>query len=164
MSRNSFSGWLACAALIAVTPAFAQAPQARTAPLEMFGVPLKGATQIQLRATLDRKMLRIPGNYTNIDVYDPTDVMDGATRLEIIYTVDAMRQFVKAAYMFPPAQIVKVEHMAATKYGSPDYHSGSLNRGAIDYRWNFAGGMTLEVFRDAPNTTAYLVLRDPVAD
>ncbi|MGH8191431.1 MAG: hypothetical protein ACREP2_08290, partial [Rhodanobacteraceae bacterium] len=102
MSRSTMLVWLACAALAGATAAFAHAPKTRTTQLELFGVPLKGATRTELRAALAKSALkptRIDDHYI-ADEYDPSGVLDGASKLVVAYTDDATDRFAGAEYTF----------------------------------------------------------------
>ncbi|MGH8192458.1 MAG: hypothetical protein ACREP2_13565 [Rhodanobacteraceae bacterium] len=150
-------------------PAFAHAPETRTIQLELFGVPLKGATRTELRAAILRgglKPIRVDDHYI-ADEYDPRGVLAGASELIVNYTDDRTQQFAIASYKFDGFMdvglVTKVERLVASKYGPPDHRSGDPNLGPVDYRWYFPGGMMIEVGRDWPDTTTFLDYTDNAA-
>lgn len=153
----------ATAAVIAVSALPATAAETKT--LELFGVPLKGATRDQLRQAFKQNGLSATREENNYwaDTYNAQGVLDGASDFQAGY-VAATGTFAYARYTFPGfmnTQLVgKVINMVATKYGRPSSQNGSYGLGEVTARWNMGQGMQIEVSRGWPDTTTYLSFTD----
>jgi hypothetical protein len=137
--------------------------------LELFGVPLKGATRNQLREALKRHGMRATREDDRywLDFYDATDVLEGASEFCAGY-VSATGRFDFAQYEFPAfmdtRMVERVVKMVSTKYGAPPSIKGRYGLGEVLASWNLEGGMEIEVSRGWPDTTTYLTFIDTAAD
>jgi hypothetical protein len=142
--------------------------------LELFGVPLKGATRGQLREALKRHGMRaiVEDDRMWADVYDPTGVQKYASIFYAGY-VSATGRFAIAQYEFPATKGTfdnvitgeAVVAMVSAEFGAPS----SVNRhfgaeGGMRALWNFEGGMAIEVSSGWPDTTTYLTFIDTKVD
>ncbi|OIR07905.1 hypothetical protein GALL_97680 [mine drainage metagenome] len=138
---------------------------AASAPLALFGTPLKGATRSELRQTLSKagfSAQRVDDGYF-CDQYSVDGQLKGATQLTVCYTENTNR-FASAEYTFPgfmDTQLVqRVIHVVESKYGRPSSVNGDIGLGGVTARWNVAQGMALKVSRGWPDTTTYLDIID----
>lgn len=144
-------------------------PGPAAAHLELFGVPLKGATRDQLREALKRNGMRATREDDRywLDFYDATDVLEGASEFYAGY-VSATGRFAFAQYEFPAfmdtRMVERVVNMVSTKYGAPSSVKGRYGLGEVQAWWNLEGGMEIEVSRGWPDTTTYLTFIDTAAD
>lgn len=165
MNRRMFIVSTAIAPFFSFLPAIA----ADQKPLELFSVPLKGATRDQLRQTFKQNGLRTKREDNNywVDTYDAQGVLEGASDFQAGY-VSATGKFAYAQYTFSAfmdTQLVgKVINMVAIKYGRPSSQSGNYGLGEVRAKWNMGQGMLIEVVRGWPDTTTYLKFVDPSAN
>jgi hypothetical protein len=136
--------------------------------LELFGVPLRGASRTALREALARdqpRPTRLDDSYW-VDLYDPNGVLAGATKLSIGY-VHATGAFAFAEYELPSSldtqQVARVIRMVSTKYGAPARRDGRDDLGPVTATWRFPNQMLLEVRRGWPDTTTYVKFSDEAA-
>lgn len=133
--------------------------------LELFGLPLKGASRAQLRTSLRKGGMRSTREDDNhwVDVYDASAVLDGASEFVAGY-VFATGEFAYAQYRFDgfmdTALVTKVADMVIHKYGQPAKREGNASLGNVKYQWNLAEGMRIDVTRGWPDTTTYLRYSD----
>lgn len=135
-------------------------------PLELFGVPLKGADRKRLRqAFRDGGMTPIQeGGW--VDKYNPRGVLEGATSFEAGYVIEA-ETFAYAEYIFnsfvDPGQISRIASLVKAKYGEPTSSTGNPNVGAASFQWDFPDGTQVRVSRNWPDTSTYLGFADAEA-
>lgn len=158
-TRVSFAT-LALAALV-------QVPAHATAPLTLFGTPLKGATRTELRAALQKAGLtpeRVDDRFF-CDKYGVNGQMAGAKNLTVCYS-DGNNVFATATYTFPAFMdtglVKRVIGIVRAKYGPPSGLRGMYGLGNVTARWDEPQGMEVEVTRGWPDTTTYLTLEDRV--
>lgn len=113
------SAWIGCTAAIA-------------APLDLFGVPLLGATRQTLEPALQHdgfSPIHV-GSHWWFDSYHVHGQLPGARKLLVSYT--ANNHFAMAEYVFPSfmntGEVAKVIHMVEDKYGAPTRQSGDISR------------------------------------
>jgi hypothetical protein len=158
---------LALGAILFSIPPAAPAGQGAK-PLELFGVPVKGASREQLRQVLKKNGLRATREDARywVDSYDAHDVLEGASTFESGY-VSATGKFAFAQYtfsVFMDTELVgKVIRMVAAKYGPPSSRSGNYGLGPVTARWNMGQGMEIEVSRGWPDTSTFLLFKDVAA-
>jgi len=161
MQRRLFIAATTAVIVVSALPAAAAEQKA----LELFGVPLKGATRDQLREAFKQNGLRATREENNYwaDTYNAQGVLDGASDFQAGY-VAATGKFAYARYTFPGfmnTQLVgKVINMVVTKYGRPSSENGSYGLGEVTAKWNMGQGMQVEVSRGWPDTTTYLSFTD----
>lgn len=161
MQRRLFIAATTAVIVVSALPAAAAEQKA----LELFGVPLKGATRDQLREAFKQNGLRATREENNYwaDTYNAQGVLDGASDFQAGY-VAATGKFAYARYTFPGfmnTQLVgKVINMVVTKYGRPSSENGSYGLGEVTAKWNMGQGMQIEVSRGWPDTTTYLSFTD----
>ena len=138
-------------------------------PLELFGVPLKGATRDQLRNAFKKGGLR-PTREDDaywVDIYSAEAVLDGASEFAAGYVM-ASGQFAFARYTFPASMdtelVGKVIDMVTAKYGPPSSQEGRYSLGHVEAVWNRSQGMQIKVSRGWPDTTTFLSFVDPAAE
>lgn len=139
--------------------------------LELFGVPLKGATRDKLRQALKQSGMRLIREDDYVSLYDPQNVLEGATEFMLRYIpstkVGFPEEFAIAIYKFSTfidAQLVeKVINMVTMKYGRPSSKKGHYKVGPVQALWNLSQGMRIKVERGWPDTTTYLSYYDQVA-
>lgn len=163
------------AALVLIAIAVAISPNAGGQPkpgktaepvkLELFGVPLKGASREQLREAFLKnglRPIRVDNNYRG-DTYDAEGVLDGASTFEAYY-VRKTETFAVAEYKFPgfmDTQLVtRVITLVTNKYGRPTSRRGDAGLGPVTATWNMGQGMFIEVSRSWPDTTTSLIFVD----
>lgn len=161
MQRRLFIAATTAVIVVSALPVAAAEQKA----LELFGVPLKGATRDQLREAFKQNGLRATREENNYwaDTYNAQGVLDGASDFQAGY-VAATGKFAYARYTFPGfmnTQLVgKVINMVVTKYGRPSSENGSYGLGEVTAKWNMGQGMQIEVSRGWPDTTTYLSFTD----
>lgn len=134
---------------------------AKSNQLELFGLPLKGASREQLRQALKQNGMRAKREENNywIDLYDPKGVLDGATRFSVGY-VSRTGQFAFAEYSFEAFMdtglVEKVINLVASKYGRPTSLKGNYGLGSVNAKWIMGQGMQIEVSRGWPDTTTFM--------
>lgn len=137
-------------------------------PIELFGVPLKGADRETLRAafTGGGMVASREDNRYWVDLYNPNGVIDGATEFRAAY-VQYTGKFAYAEYVFKgfmdARPVADVIGMVAAKYGRPSYQSGNYRRGEVSAKWVYGGNMQIEVYRGWPDTTVVLRYSDTAA-
>lgn len=137
-------------------------------PLELFGVPLKGADRAVLRAAFVNGGMvasREDRRYW-VDAYEPNGVLEGASEFRAAYVM-ATGKFAYAEYVFKSFMntrlVADVIGMVSSKYGRPTYQSGNYNLGEVSAKWVFAQGMQIDVVRGWPDTTTVLRYSDTAA-
>lgn len=142
---------------------------AHATALMLFGMPLKGATRTELRATLQKAGLqpdRVSDRYF-CDEYGVNGQIKGANKLTVCYT-DDNNTFAEATYRFPAFMdtglVKRVVDMVDTKYGAPSSVQGMYDLGNVTVRWYRPQDMMVEVSRGWPDTTTYLTLEDRAND
>jgi len=164
MPRRDFTAF-AIAIILLLTLSGVSAAQ-KIRQLELFGVPLKGATRDQLRQAFRQNGMQPISESNYADVYDPRNVLEGASKLEVGF-VKATDQFAIAAYTFSAfmdTQLIrKVINMVSTKYGRPSSQSGDYALGPVKALWNMGQDMKIEVSRGWPDTTTFLYYIDNAA-
>ena len=169
MLYRDVAAFLITIALFLTLPSVSAAQKVRQ--LELFGVPLKGATRDQLRQALKQNGMRLISEDNYVSLYDPQGVLEGATEFMFRY-IPSMKvgfpdEFAIAIYKFPAfmdTQLVeKVIKMVSTKYGRPSSRSGRYKVGPVEAIWNMGQGMRIKVERGWPDTTTYLSYYDQIA-
>jgi hypothetical protein len=163
MNKTQIGRGIVAALMVAVAGPALAAP--KSAPVELFGVTLKGATREQLRAALKRggvKATREDDDHW-CDQYDPSAVLEGATQLNVCY-VRKSAAFALAGYTFnsfmDSEQVTRISKLVSGKYGAPASHQGNDGLGEVTYRWSVPGGIDVWVERGWPDTSSTLVYMD----
>ncbi len=131
--------------------------------LELFGVTLETTTRGELREAVKQagvELIREGGENRNFDVYDPSGVMPGSSRLYLGFE-PAEQRFAFAEYEFVGLDTRGLLADLARKYGDPEVDEGRFlsDRG---YHWQ-RDGILIRLHTDWANYRTRLSYADPVA-
>jgi hypothetical protein len=140
----------------------AEKPAQPVAPLQLFGIDVKGASRARLRTALKIEGLE-PVREDDALLSDAYRGADGRTSVDVVYQ-PGTRIFAWALYRFPskndPDQVRRVIEMVSMKYGRPTDIDGDYQGGEVTGTWDRSDGTRIQVYREWPDTTTYLSLVD----
>ncbi len=97
------------------------------------------------------------------DRYNSVNLLSNSSELIVGYT--RAGEFALAQYTFPsesdPHQVSEIKAMVQNRYGLPTSVGGSPRHGKVNYAWKTKDGIEIRVSRGWPNTTTYMVFRNP---
>ena len=158
MSKAIYKAFITASALAAALALSASA-EAATAGLDLFGVPLSGATTASVEAAaIKAGMKPIHDDRAQCKMFLVNGLLKGAKTFEVCGTNKG--EFAAANYTFPSFldtdQVGRIVLMVKSKYGMPDHASGNLTVGPVEVDWIRGGHTLLQVRRDWPSTTTYM--------
>lgn len=134
---------------------------------KLFNVSLLCVNRSEMRTAVKNaggKVIREENGYWG-DTYDSSQLLNGSSKLIITYTEDdngiALAQYILPSRM-DTDQVVKVRDIVASKYGNNYSSDGNAQVGKVSYIWDLGKGITLEVYRNWPETTTYLTYKHTV--
>jgi hypothetical protein len=173
MKVSTAAAIVAAVLLFAPQAAFAtdQPPSAKAADSPskgtiVLGMPLISTTRASVHETL--KASNVPAKREDdrywYDLYDASDVLDGADQLSMGYSLRDGR-LGEVRYHFPafmdPQKVRQIAEMVAEKYGKPNRSSGNVSLGEVEYVWTLPDGVVLTVSRGWPDTSVSLGYQVP---
>jgi len=166
--RNSIIAIIATLTLLAMSSTVSFAGGATDCKLSLFGVELKDVKRDDFRVACKQTgciPVREDKDYW-VDVFEVNGKLKGASDLHAGF-VKATDSFAFAQYTFKGFMdtklVERVIGLVSSKYGRPSSVQGNYGLGPVKAVWDIKGGMMIEVSRNWPDTTTYLIYVDNAA-